>query len=485
MRAPTALGVTLMLFGGLAAGAWGCGSSPERAEVRPNGQACGAGGSSSCASNHCNNGFCCAAGNCCGVPADCPASYHSGPVCDDLGASTTCQGTRRDATCTDGTCATDTVADDSACDGAVRDCTPYAPVACTGAVDQAVAACLTGCTVPADCAPGYACDGGGQCVVKVGLGQACSGSGQGTCGDGLKCENAVCCDAASGTCCSDSSQCSGGLACDVAATHACFTTCTDGTSTRCASASTFCQSNACVDKLSQGVACTASGQCATGNCAQGVCCNSACDAACTSCNDPSNPSTRGQCLPVADDDRCGRISCQGLNGQCRIYNDVTTARCQAGACKPPNDTTTCTSYSDSNALCGFCQKCAGGSCVNQLASEDLKSECPAGACLTGNCNGAGACGFAASGSACNDGAACTSGDVCDAAGRCAGTAYTCPPSTACQTVSCNGAGGCTTSNRSGSCGRCGTCSGGVCTGDCGGSAICCFPGCATPPQMCP
>jgi hypothetical protein len=44
-----------------------------------------------------------------------------------------------------------------------------------------------------------------------------------------------------------------------------------------------------------------------------------------------------------------------------------------------------------DSQCGACQKCEAGACRNQDATEDRKSECGAGPCRTGTCDGKGHC----------------------------------------------------------------------------------------------
>jgi hypothetical protein len=44
-----------------------------------------------------------------------------------------------------------------------------------------------------------------------------------------------------------------------------------------------------------------------------------------------------------------------------------------------------------DSQCGTCQKCEAGACRNQEPNEDRKSECAAGPCRTGTCNGQGGC----------------------------------------------------------------------------------------------
>ena len=70
--------------------------------------------------------------------------------------------------------------------------------------------------------------------------------------------------------------------------------------------------------------------------------------------------------------------------------------------------------------CGFCYKCNTGSglCEPQTASEDTKGECPADPCMTGFCDGGGACGFSPAATACDDGLYCNGTEECDGAGSC-------------------------------------------------------------------
>jgi hypothetical protein len=112
--------------------------------------------------------------------------------------------------------------------------------------------------------------------------------------------------------------------------------------------------------------------------------------------------------------------------------------CQsAGSCIPASGCCT-------NQDCGRCQACAAGRCQNQTPDEDLKNECPDGACRTGKCDGAGSCDVRNAGP--------------DPSGTCQGTCKTgsCAPGGKCQSVpqgqqasgcdgmcqQCNGAGSC-------------------------------------------
>ncbi|MFC1611629.1 Ig-like domain-containing protein, partial [Myxococcota bacterium] len=79
--------------------------------------------------------------------------------------------------------------------------------------------------------------------------------------------------------------------------------------------------------------------------------------------------------------------------------------------------------------CPLCQWCNAGSCENQNAGIDGKNECPAGECVTGTCNGSGACGAVAAGTSCtDDGQFCTGAEQCNGAGGCGSIGDPCPGS---------------------------------------------------------
>lgn len=72
------------------------------------------------------------------------------------------------------------------------------------------------------------------------------------------------------------------------------------------------------------------------------------------------------------------------------YTDSLQHSCSDGY-KCSASSATCV-VCETDADCPFCQKCSGGSCVNQTSNEDTKDECDTTNCNTGNCNGSGACG---------------------------------------------------------------------------------------------
>jgi hypothetical protein len=89
--------------------------------------------------------------------------------------------------------------------------------------------------------------------------------------------------------------------------------------------------------------------------------------------------------------------------------------CQDGRCRAQGEP--CTRHED----CATCKACRDGRCLPQGADEDLKDECAEGPCLTGLCDGAGACGFAPVGTVCREAAG-----ACDVAEVCPGDGPVCP-----------------------------------------------------------
>ncbi|MBM4318619.1 MAG: hypothetical protein FJ125_01345, partial [Deltaproteobacteria bacterium] len=153
---------------------------------------------SDCASGHCANSYCCAAGDCCAAAADCPARYRQSPVCDTVA---TCQGHRRDALCDGNVCGTSAaIDDDRGCVGGLvaNACGLYPAVHCTGAAVQLPPVCPDGCFVEEDCDPGAHCRAG-VCQGDLGDGQPClvhSDCISNHCGNGFCCTQGDCCGVA-------------------------------------------------------------------------------------------------------------------------------------------------------------------------------------------------------------------------------------------------------------------------------------------------
>ncbi len=169
------------------------------------GQPCTA--SVDCLSNHCQNTFCCASGDCCSQPSDCPAAYSLAPTCT---SGSTCQGHRVDAVCTTNICGSSgPIDDDSGCGPGTlaEDCSLYPDLYCDGSVVQTPPTCSSSCAEDNDCDFIAHCDDT-TCEADLPDGSACD---EATDCLSSHCDNDVCC--ASGICCADSGDCPGGMGC--------------------------------------------------------------------------------------------------------------------------------------------------------------------------------------------------------------------------------------------------------------------------------
>jgi subtilisin-like proprotein convertase family protein len=396
------------------------------APFQPNGSPCAANGE--CQSDHCENGFCCDAGVCCDVAASCPAGFTMLPTCHDPAG---CQGSSKAALCIGFTCLESPANDDTPCTTEIkaRDCGLYAPVFCTGQLNQgAPAACKTQCLTNADCAATAYCDSTtSKCVVKTPDGARCTGDqmcASGHCSNGFCCASGDCC-ALDGDCpasyaaeptCDDPATCQGTkklkqcsnficksksvphdggcTAAMVSKDCGCFPSvyCNGAQEQATPACKTFCAGDpecdlschcdgACVPNQTLGIACDEDVDCASGFCVDGVCCNSRCEGLCKTCK---GVDTEGTCTYVVNegdaDNECP--SCQTCNGS------GACAKVAAGK-DPVND---CTALSQSTCLLdGACD--GNGSC----SKWPLGTECQAKKCVNGQktnpslCNGSGTC----------------------------------------------------------------------------------------------
>ncbi len=455
------------------------------------GQACDEG--SDCAGGHCQNGFCCAFGDCCQAAMDCPTYGTFAPVCD---ASPTCQGGRGEAICTTGfTCGVQNgVPDDSACGPTTvaNECGWWRPIRCTGAVTQPPPSCPTTCATHADCDDGGWCDPvSDTCREDLDDGQTC-GVDEDRCKSG-HCQNGFCC--AGGDCCATAGDCPGRYAapavctsptaCDGEADVATCTTsvcgtaadidddsaCGAGTSAsdcgpyqpvfctgsstqtapQCATSCTGdgeCDSNAycnpqgqCVPDQPDGGVCQDAGECQGGHCQNGFCCASG--DCCAQATDCAAYSTAPVCQAPS--------SCQGsrVDGVCAptkqcgttpVFDDAGCAGIEASSCGPyPSQVCTvmttqppptCATSCTTDAGCDVSAHCTGGVCVPDQG--------PGGFCeMSQECS---------SGLTCVDNVCCNracngSCEACDlpgSVGTCAAVASGQDPDNECGGLSCAG-----------------------------------------------
>jgi hypothetical protein len=234
----------------------------------------------------------------------------------------------------------------------------------------------------------YRCDGGGNCKPTSGTCSQHDECALGHCVDGFCCDtpcNDIChacyLEGSEGICSPlprnttdtfPADACTGDMACDGSG---------DG-------------SGAC--KKGLGSPCTVDTDCASDHCVDHVCCDGPCDLTCESCAllgtegtctriganlDPDSECLgvdplcggvcngqgacdfpgigsgcglckacdgTGRCVATPlDDNDCGVIDCDGLDGLCRDYHDRRANRCLGfGTCKTDNDPVTCTSFGD-------------------------------------------------------------------------------------------------------------------------------------------
>ena len=154
---------------------------------------------SDCVSGHCQNGYCCQAGDCCLTPADC-AAYGVPSTCD---TASTCQGHREDPTCVVNSCGSADVDDDSGCDGGTEasDCGYYPSVYCNGSGEQSAPSCDVDCVSDPDCDANAHCDDG-FCMADMPDGGVCDEHSD--C-QSSHCQNGYCCQA--GDCCLTPADC--------------------------------------------------------------------------------------------------------------------------------------------------------------------------------------------------------------------------------------------------------------------------------------
>lgn len=456
-----------------------------------NGAACDE--ASDCASGHCENGFCCADGDCCQVASDCPTFGTFAPVCD---TPATCQGSRGAAVCNANfECTTQSgVPDDSACTATTvaNDCGWWLPIACTGATSQTAPACPTTCTTSAECDAGGWCDPASRtCREDLDDGAAC-GVDDGRCKSG-HCQNGFCC--AGGDCCAAATDCPASYASPPVCTSpvAC-----DGEADVATCVASICGTAADVDDDRACTAATVASDCGpyrpifcTGSATQTA---PACPTSCTGdaeCDASAYCNAGGQCVPdqpdggtCADDGECVAGHCQNgfccasgdccaADNDCDAYDVAPTcgspAGCQGtrveGVCSPTKQCGPATVDDDRGcagveanacgpypaALCTAAPSQSAPTCATSCTGDggcDPSAHCDGGVCVPdagpgGFCTTTSQC---AGGLSCVDNVCCTSActggcEACDLPGS-EGTCTAVPagqdPDNECGAVSCVG-----------------------------------------------
>jgi len=448
----------------------------------PDGQACNE--DSDCQSNHCQNGFCCGAGDCCAQAMDCPNFGSFLPVCDD---AATCQGTKGAAACNNFRCTTQNgVPDDSACTATVEanKCGFYKSIYCTGAVSQTQPTCPTRCNSNADCdADGFCEPTSKTCVEDLDNGRACGGDNE-RCKSG-HCQNGFCC--ANGDCCAVESDCPASytspavcglpsvcqgtqniarclnnecstennvpndaacgpavlandcgpylpIYCNGQPTQMipmCPTSCT--TNGEC-DANAYCNaSNVCTPDEANGKACRADDECQSNHCQNGFCCQTG-DCCATSLNcgayaQPAVCNSQSTCQGTRVDGIC---SAQFQCSSSVVQDDSACAGLPSNDCGPyPGITCTAAQNQPSNQQ-GLCST----TCMNDSGC-DISAHCASGVCVPdqgqgGYCNVPNDC---AAGLFCVDNVCCNSAcngtcEACDIPG----SVGTCSPVPAGQDI---------------------------------------------------
>jgi hypothetical protein len=352
-------------------------------------------------------GVCDQAERCTGTAPACPADTF-------LPSSTECRPAA---------CAAGVAVEAASCTGGGADCPPSGETSC-GAYACVGNACATSCASRADCAPGYYCDGAGQCLAAADLGTVCAADAE--CFTEL-CVDGVCCDqTCEGPCeacdlaghlgeCSpvtgaprggrpaclgeDGDPCQG--ACDGEARDACAypgaetacreASCTDGVATLAAScrgdgACPALETQACAPYACEGTACA--GDCATDeDCALGMTCSAGVcverrpqGEACTAAGQCQS----GQCV----DGVCCDASCAGQCEACDLAGRLGTCSPVEGA--PRGGRSACAGSAP-------CQGACDGQARQACAYPGSEVECGAASCRDGvetaaaTCDGAGGC----------------------------------------------------------------------------------------------
>jgi hypothetical protein len=353
-----------------------------------------------CTPNACT-GASASCGTGCAVDGDCaPTAYCSSGACvlkQSQGASCAASDQCLSGACADGFCCSSACG--GACDvcaaslgasgngactilgagaGGTPSCTPYL---CGGS-----ASCPVTCTSDSQCIDGDFCDlTTNHCVLKKATGTTCS---RATMCLSKSCADGYCCDTACASGCDTCNQPGALGTCSVApqgttGSPSCGTFVCDGQSASCPSscssqlqcpAGTYCGGGSCLAQLTNGAACSTSGQCLFGNCVDNFCCNSACGGGCDVCAKSLGATNNGACtvLPASSPGTCGAYACSGSSASCP---------------------TTCAADNQCNALdyCDATGHCAPNQALGATCDHDRQcnsNHCADGVCCSSACSGA-------------------------------------------------------------------------------------------------
>ena len=271
------------------------------------------------------------------------------------------------------------------------------------------------------CGAKNACDGAGQCLLK--LGQPCTA--------GKQCASHHCID---GYCCGD--QCKDTCkACNVFGKKGSCSPVPAGKPDTSAVAT--CKGSKACDgnggcKKAPAWSCAKSAACSTGYCTDGVCCTTACSGTCAACNLAGKKGTctalaKGKQDPTGAKPCTGKFVCDG-KGKCLLPQGATCtvdSQCLTDICK---DGYCCDKKCD-----GTCESCklSGklGTCAAITKDKDPDGECLGKDSICGGaCDGKRQCIFPGLGTGCGT---CK---ACDGTGRCASRP---PDDKACGVLDCD------------------------------------------------
>ena len=377
---------------GCSSGTTGCGA------LLANGAACTSG--SACTSGNCVDGVCCNV-SCGGTCMTCAAQGSIG-TCAFAPVGTDPENECGTAQCGSGACVTSCTVNAQCKTGAactLGACVPVGPTKANGAA----------CAAASECASGFCTDGvccntacGGTCLTCVPPGNqgTCLPSSSGTDPDG-ECGWTFCEDKACRQSCNSSAQCKPGAFCK------------SGTWT-CAELPPL---------KADGVACLAGTECLSGACSDGVCCDVACAGPCMTCGaDPQLGLSAGRCHAIAagtdPDSECDLTYC--ASGACMTSCGGSNPSCKALAfC---NAQKVCEAVRAIGASCSAGNECASGFCTDGFCCDQA---CNGGICDT--CSAAlgasanGVCTFLPPTTLCRGATG-----PCDVEERCTGGSGQCP-----------------------------------------------------------